>query len=74
MAEEHTEEAHHESFADTFGPDLWKFAVIFLGLIIFVFIVEFFLECITKVLLVKLPHSDGFKICHSLLSILVLKK
>ncbi len=66
MAEEHTEEAH-ESFADTFGPDLWKFAVIFLGLIIFVFIVEFFLECITKVL-VELPHSNGFKICHSTLN------
>ncbi len=38
-----------EDFGDAFGSNLWKVAVIFLGLILFVLAVEFVLECITKV-------------------------
>ncbi len=53
-----TEETNqdHETFADTFGPNLWKVAVIFLGLIVFVLFVEFLLHSITKVQLAT-PHT-----------------
>ncbi len=43
------QEDNDESFSARLGPALWKIAVIFAGLILFVLIIEFLLRAVTRV-------------------------